>query len=782
MTPKPPSADASPTSSGMPTPSTTCGPSPTPVPPSVSPAPAPAAATPAEPEAPAPLRAARAHHARCRAAVEAAREAAHDHVLSGATVSASGADAEVLGRALRGHARDLDELPPGPLFFARIDFVPESARADEHAGQRYHLGRRRVSEDPTVPPLVVDWRAPVARAFYRASPAEPYGLARRRRFGWAPGADGADDALTAYEDEYPESPQASEPAEAPAPAEGPGASAPAEVPGAAGASADTSAAGASAETSAAGASADTSAAGASADTSAAPTSPLLLAEIERPRSGPLRDIAATLQPEQDALVRAPLDVSVCVQGAPGTGKTAVGLHRVAYLLYAHPRRLSRAGVLVLGPNPAFLRHIAEVLPALGESGVRQSTLTALLDHGPARTTDPAPAARLKHDPRLATVLRRALHALTAAPGDADASLTVPDGSALWRVDAEAVREALAPIRTAVGDGTLPYRAGRERFRARLLALVRARAERRAGPRTAAWERRVAHGRPVRTLLDTLWPQTRPEDVLRATLAQPELYAAGLLDADACEALRRPATSRARTAADLVLLDEAAGLLAHPPVFGHIVVDEAQDLSPMECRAVARRLGAAGSLTVLGDLAQGTTPWAARDWPTHLAHLGRPATAYTELTTGYRVPAPVLDFASRLLPRIAPSLRPPRSLRAEPTALATTRATDPATLAAAVRRALERPGTVAVLCAEELPVRAMLDAHGLAPTDRLAVVPACLAKGLEFDHVVLHDPAAVRASTPRGDQLLYVALTRAVTSLHILHGGPSPLGASDRNDP
>ncbi|MDT0413283.1 ATP-binding domain-containing protein [Streptomyces sp. DSM 41979] len=549
-------------------------------------------------------------------------------------------------------------------------------------------------------------------------------------------------------------PGVSAPAEAPASAEAPGASAPAEAP---------------------------ASAGASADTSAAPTSPLLLAEIERPRSGPLRDIAATLQPEQDALVRAPLDVSVCVQGAPGTGKTAVGLHRVAYLLYAHPRRLSRAGVLVLGPNPAFLRHIAEVLPALGESGVRQSTLTALLDHGPARTTDPAPAARLKHDPRLATVLHRALHALTAAPGDADASLTVPDGSALWRVDAEAVREALAPIRTAVGDGTLPYRAGRERFRARLLALVRARAERRAGPRTAAWERRVAHGRPVRTLLDTLWPQARPEDVLRAALAQPELYAAGLLDADACEALRRPATSRARTAADLVLLDEAAGLLAHPPVFGHIVVDEAQDLSPMECRAVARRLGAAGSLTVLGDLAQGTTPWAARDWPTHLAHLGRPATAYTELTTGYRVPAPVLDLASRLLPRIAPTLRPPRSLRAEPTALATTRATDPATLAAAVRRALERPGTVAVLCAEELPVRAMLDAHGLPPTDRLAVVPAHLAKGLEFDHVVLHDPAAVRASTPRGDQLLYVALTRAVTSLHILHGGPSPLGASDRND-
>ncbi|MYQ59222.1 AAA family ATPase, partial [Streptomyces sp. SID4926] len=170
---------------------------------------------------PRPLRAARAHHARCRAAVEAAREAAHDHVLSGATVSASGADAEVLGRALRGHARDLDELPPGPLFFARIDFVPESARAGGHAGQRYHLGRRRVSEDPTVPPLVVDWRAPVARAFYRASPAEPYGLARRRRFGWAPGADGADDALTAYEDEYPESPQASAPAEAPAPPEPP---------------------------------------------------------------------------------------------------------------------------------------------------------------------------------------------------------------------------------------------------------------------------------------------------------------------------------------------------------------------------------------------------------------------------------------------------------------------------------------------------------------------------------------------------------------------------------
>ncbi|WP_435245276.1 HelD family protein [Streptomyces sp. NRRL F-5630] len=732
MTPKPPSADASSTSA---TPPTTCAPAPAPATPASAP-------TPAGPEPSAPLLAARAHHARCRAAVEAEREAAHDHVVTGATVSASGADAEVLGRALRGHARDLDELPPGPLFFARIDFAPDPVRAGDHAGQRYHLGRRRVSEDPTVPPLVVDWRAPVARAFYRASPAEPYGLDRRRRFGWAPGTDGSDDALTAYEDEYPE------PAQAPAPAEAP---APAGVPDAAGAPTSR-------------------------------TSPLLLAEIERPRSGPLRDIAATLQPEQDALVRAPLDVSVCVQGAPGTGKTAVGLHRVAYLLYAHPRRLSRAGVLVLGPNPAFLRHIAEVLPALGESGVRHSTLTGLLDHAPARTTDPAPAARLKHDPRLATLLHRALHALTAAPEDADASLTVPDGSALWRVNAEAVREALAPIRTAVGDGTLPYDAGRERFRARLLALVRARAERRAGPRTAAWERRVAHGRPVRTLLDTLWPRARPEDVLRAALAQPELYADGLLDAAECEALRRPATSRARTTADLVLLDEVAGLLAHPPAFGHIVVDEAQDLSAMECRAIARRLGAAGSLTVLGDLAQGTTPWAARDWPTHLAHLGRPATKYTELTTGYRVPAPVLDLASRLLPRIAPTLRPPRSLRADPAALTTTRATDTMTLVAAVRAALERPGTVAVLCADDAPVRAVLDAHALSRTDRLTLVPARLAKGLEFDHVVLLDPAAVRASAPRGEQLLYVALTRAVTSLHILHGSPSPLGASDRYDP
>ncbi|WP_433341053.1 HelD family protein [Streptomyces sp. CA-253872] len=651
----------------------------------------------------------------------------------------------MLGRALRGHARDLDALPPGPLFFARIDFAPESAHAGDHAGQRYHLGRRRVSEDPTVPPLVVDWRAPVARAFYRASPAEPYGLARRRRFGWAAGADGAEDQLTAYEDEFPEAgPSATGPGLAaadPGPtASDPGPTASASAP--------------------------------------APTSPLLLAEIERPRSGPLRDIAATLQPEQDTLVRAPLDVSVCVQGAPGTGKTAVGLHRVAYLLYAHPRRLSRAGVLVLGPNPSFLRHIAEVLPALGESGVRQSTLTALIDHGPARTTDSEHAARLKHDPRLATVLHRALHALTSSPDEADASLTVPDGSALWRVDAEAVREALAPVRTAVRSGALPYGAGRERFRARLLALVRARAERRAGPRTAAWERRVAHGRPVRTLLDTLWPRARPEDVLRAVLAAPAAYAEGVLDADECEALRRPATSRARTAADLVLLDEVAGLLAHPPAFGHIVVDEAQDLSPMECRAIARRLGAAGSLTVLGDLAQGTTPWAARDWPTHLAHLGRPGTEYTELATGYRVPGSVLALANQLLPRIAPTLLPPRSLRAEPTALTTTRIADDtpyvAVLTEAVHAALERPGTVAVLCAEEAPVRAVLDVRGPAPTNRLTVVPAHLAKGLEFDHVVLLDPAAIRASAPRGEQLLYVALTRAVTSLHVLHRGTSPL--------
>jgi hypothetical protein len=232
----------------------------------------------------------RAHHDACRAALAAMVEGAGEQVVIGEDVSASGADAEVLGYRLRSQATALRELPEGPLFFGRLDFG-DDGHDGEHAGQSYHLGRLRITEHPGSPPLVVDWRAPVARAFYQASAGDPRGVAVRRRFGWAPGSRGDSADLTGFEDE---------------PLGG-------EARGAGGVGGE----GVVAE-------------GVGGEGSA--PSRFLAAEIERPRTGPMRDIAATIQPEQDDLVRAGLATSVCVQGAPGTGQTAVGLHRAAYLL------------------------------------------------------------------------------------------------------------------------------------------------------------------------------------------------------------------------------------------------------------------------------------------------------------------------------------------------------------------------------------------------------------------------------------------------------------------
>ena len=251
----------------------------------------------------------------------------------------------------------------------------------------------------------------------------------------------------------------------------------------------------------------------------------------------------------------------------------------------------------------------------------------------------------------------------------------------------------------------------------------------------------------------------------------------------------PVRSAPWTAADAVLVDEAAGLLDRTPGYGHVVVDEAQDLSPMQCRAIARRL-AAGSLTVLGDLAQATSPWSVADWSRTLEELGRPGTAVRPLTRGYRVPAEVLDYANRLLPLIAPGLPAATAVRSEPGSL-TVRpgATLGPPLVDVVRELAAVPGSIGVVCADAgvADVVAVLTTAGLpaglleddgAPAARLAVVPASLAKGLEFDAVVVVDPAAIVAAEPRGLHRLYVVLTRAVSTLVVLHRGdlPEPLAA------
>jgi DNA helicase IV len=671
----------------------------------------------------------RVHHDRCRTALAAMVDGAQEQVVVGEDVSASGADAEVLGYRLRSQAKEMRELPEGPLFFGKLEFDH-----GDHAGQAYHLGRLRITEHPAAPPLVVDWRAPVSRAFYQASPRDPQGVAVRRRFGWAPGSRGESADLTGLEDEH--------------------------LAGAAGEHVS--------------------------DGEIPQVSDIVAREIERPRVGPMRDIAATIQPEQDDLVRSDLAVSVCVQGAPGTGKTAVGLHRAAYLLYTHPQRIRRGGLLVLGPNRTFLSYISQVLPALGESGVRQSTLQDEIARHPVTATDARRAAVLKHDPRMADVLRRALYArVSTARVD---SLEIRDGSYRWRVGAGELARIVADVR----QEEPPYGVGRERVRGRVVRSVQVQAERRAGPQNGAWVQRISRSRVMGAFLDTVWPKVRPEEVVAELLGSGEELAAaadGIFDAEEQKNLLwskppRSWKSARWSAADLVLLDEVAGLVEHPEGYGHLVVDEAQDLSPMECRAIARR-ARFGSVTVLGDLAQGTTPWAARSWHTVLRHLDKPDAAVVPLTVGFRVPQAVVGLANRLLARLDVEVPEGRSLRGDGELAIRPTSLDglPDAVVDAVRDSLTHEGSVGVVAADaDVPrVRQALDAAGITTAGpdelgaRVSVVPAGVVKGLEYDHVVAVEPAAIAEAEgeQRGLNRLYVVLTRAVSRLVVVHGRPLP---------
>ncbi|MFG2038906.1 HelD family protein [Dactylosporangium sp. NPDC048998] len=575
---------------------------------------------------------------------------------------------------------------------------------------RYHVGRRHVT-DTAGEPMVLDWRAPLSRKFYQASAHDPQDVAIRRRFGFVKGE------LTSFEDEH---------------------------------------LGRGEEQA---------------------VSQILLEEIERPRVGPMRDIVATIQPEQDVLVRADLDESICVQGAPGTGKTAVGLHRAAYLLYLHRERLRRAGVLIVGPNAAFLQYIASVLPTLGEIEVRQSTIDGLLGT-PVRAVDDERAAEVKNQDKMAVVLQQRLLAKIKRPEE---PLTVSDGSYRWRISADALRRIVDDVRREAP----PYAIGRERVRARIVSLLMRQSEARRGDSPGeAWQRRMGRAAPVVELLDRVWPATTPEQLVFELLSRPDDE---LLDEAEREALRwakppKTAKSARWTAADAVLIDEAAGLVDRVPSFGHVVVDEAQDLSPMQARVIARR-SEHGSITLLGDLAQGTAPWAARDWRTLLSHLGKPGARVVPLTTGFRVPAAVVALANRLLPALGVDVPAARSLRADGALTLSTVAEMDGSVVDAARAALDHAGSVGVIAADAAVdgLAKALRVAGLAVADpadtesdaRVTVLPASLAKGLEYDHVIVVEPADIVAAEPRGLNRLFVVLTRAVSRLDVLHVRPLP---------
>src|SRR4051812_32544934 len=409
-----------------------------------------------------------------------------------------------LGRVRAQRLESLTADPNAPPFFGRIDRDqdadqpggPNGHRDSRHDARRYaaetfHVGRRHV-RDAAGDPVVIDWRAPVSRAFYRATPDDRMGVRLRRRFGFAGGE------ISSFEDEHLDR---------------------GEELGLA--------------------------------------SDLLREEIERPRVGPMRDIVATIQPDQDELVRADLDTSLCIQGAPGTGKTAVGLHRAAYLLYTYPDRLRRSGVLVVGPNNAFLHYIAQVLPSLGEGGITQSTVPGLLSRE-ATGTEPVEAAVLKGDARMAEVLRRAVLSHVAKP---DEDVLAIIGTKRYRVGAHHLRRYVDDARRALGTG-LRWSVARERLRTQVAEDVRRQREDAGGAPSDAETARIARSPAVRDWLDAVWPELSATTLLLRLYAEADFLAAcarGVLDEAECTALSRAAPRTAKSAkwtpADVVLLDE-----------------------------------------------------------------------------------------------------------------------------------------------------------------------------------------------------------------------------------
>jgi len=639
---------------------------------------------------------------------------------------------EYLKAALYHRAEALKDIPDAPLFFGRLDYSTAGAAppssdigysdigiSDEVAGHSFHIGRRHVHA-PDGTAVVIDWRAPVSVPFYRASGSDPMNLDLRRRFGFQGGE------LTAYEDERF------------------GAAAPV----------------------------------------AKRTSKILIDEIERPRSGPMRDIVATIQPDQDDIVRAGAGETVCVQGAPGTGKTAVGLHRVAYLLYAFREQVLRRGVVVIGPNRAFLSYIRNVLPALGELDVTQTTVGEMVAAVPVRGTDTEAAAVVKGDARMAEVLRGALWASLRPPAE---PVVVPRGTRRFRVARFELDELVMELRAR----GVRYGSGREMLEHRIAHVVLTQLEAAGEACDDRTHEAVRRSRPVRAAAEAIWPKVDAIKLVFSLLSDSAALAAaaaGILTPAEQEAIlwhpvpRSPGSAKWSTA-DQVLIDEARDLLERTPSMAHVVVDEAQDLSPMEVRAIGRRC-TTGAATVLGDLAQGTTAWATTSWEALLTHLGKDGVQVRELSVGYRVPRQILDYASALLAFIAPELSPASSLRTDPGSLEVVRADSAGDLdelvTLACSEALTQPGSVAVVAADpQVPAlgrtlaEAGIEAGEPGADSRLTLIPVTLVKGLEFDHVIVIEPGRIVAAEARGLQRLYVALTRAVSRLTVLYADPLP---------
>ena len=601
-------------------------------------------------------------------------------------------------------------------FFGRID--EEAAAGSGREADSWYIGRRHI-EDEHHDPVVIDWRAPIAAPFYRATVHDPLGLRHRRRFMMTnePGRPGE---LTSYLDEHLDDPD-------------------------------------------------------SADAASGIPDPVL-AEIGAARTGAMREIVATIQAEQDVVIRAPMQQALIVQGGPGTGKTAVGLHRAAYLLFEHRRTLVRDGVLVVGPNQVFLDYIGNVLPSLGERSVQQRTaLDLCVPRVEVGAEDEVAVARLKGDARMLEVLQLAVRNGISLPNEA---IRVPLGARTWVVEPDVFASWMdaALGGTGVGRPLNRRRAG--------LTTIAQQALRRHTDNDEMWSK----AGPLRDALSAAWPRQQPRAVLQRLLSNDRVLAAaahGVLSDHEQRLLlgngAKPGSKRRPwTAADQILLDETNSLLDGPPFqFGHVVVDEAQDHSAVALRVIGRRCPG-GSFTILGDLAQSTTPAGQQSWPVVAKYLGAGAHEVAHLTIGYRVPEPVLTVANRLLPHTAVDTVASRSVRNEGDA-PTMRVVPANELAGAVAEEVLVARHRHVLTGVVAPARLhtaigdALGAHGLEAVSRVQDVErrqipmfsAEAVKGLEFDAVVVVNPAEVFDGTPRGARLLYVAMTRAVQVLRMV---------------
>jgi DNA helicase IV len=660
-------------------------------------------------------------------AAYARAEALRDHALGVSRrddLSASEIDGTILQQHFEERARSLDSATRGVLCFGRID---EGSRV-------LHIGRTHVEEgDGRL--LVVDWRARAAIPFYRATLAEPLGLDRRRRFMFERRT-----LVDIMEEDFAD-PE-----------------------------------------------------GSLANSGGVPDP--LLAELGRARGARMRDIAATIQAEQDVVIRAPTDRCLIVQGGPGTGKTAVGLHRAAFLLFEHRERLLREGVLVVGPNKLFLNYIEQVLPTLGERSVRQVTVATLLARWRVEAFDPPAAARVKADARMAEVIARAAADLVVAPAE---DLVFPVGSRRALVRRA---HALEILDEAMGRPA-PWASRRETFRSRVLrAAFESLADAEQGLVDPDDFQKAALAGPGRRALDRCWPSTTGEALVRRLLtSRPALAraAAGVLSEEEQAAVLRKRPARGQreqwTDFDLPLLDEAETLVTGVVRrYGHVVIDEAQDRTPMELRVLGRR-ALRGSMTVLGDLAQGTSVSAATRWEDVAAHLAPPSADLVELTIGYRLPGALLDFANRLLPVAAPDVTPAVSVRetGDPPAIHTGAAEDLDEAAAELAIGLShRYGALAVVVAHERldRITRLLDARdaryvadgGETLEGRIAVLSPTEAKGLEFDAVIVVEPAEIVRDEPGAERALFVALTRAVQHLAILRSEDLPAALANAPQP